>query len=396
MNKIEQMVKEMCPGGVEKVKLVQYCNVLYGFPFESQYFSEDSSLMPIIRIRDVVPGVASTYYSGAFMQEFVVKKGDILVGMDGNFNLAKWKDRDGLLNQRVCKLYTKNDNMLIDGFIYHFMKPEFKRIELNTPGGSVKHLSAKIINSIEIPLPPLPIQEAIVEILDKFESLQQGLEDELQARKKQYEYYRNKLLTTFPDNVEVKECTLGELGTITRGKRFVRNDIQESGMPCIHYGDMYTYYGLWGSKTRTFLASEFPKKMRYAQKNDVVIVGAGENDIDIGIGLVWENDVPAAVHDACYILRHNINGRFISHYLRTHYYHDQIRKHVNSAKISSFSAENLGKTKILVPSIDEQNRIVSILDHFETLVNDKEKGIPAEIAAVKAQYEYYRNKLLTF
>ena len=194
MNKIEQMVKEMCPGGGEKVKLIHYCNVLYGFPFESQYFSEDSSLMPIIRIRDVVPGVASTYYSGAFAQEYVVKKGDVLVGMDGNFNLAKWNDRDGLLNQRVCKLYTKNDNMLIDGFVYHFMKPEFKRIELNTPGGSVKHLSAKIINSIEIPLPPLPIQEAIVEILDKFESLHQGLQDELQSRKKQYEYYRNKLL----------------------------------------------------------------------------------------------------------------------------------------------------------------------------------------------------------
>lgn len=166
------------------------------------------------------------------------------------------KDRDGLLNQRVCKLYTKNDNMLIDGFIYHFMKPEFKRIELNTPGGSVKHLSAKIINSIEIPLPPLPIQEAIVEILDKLESLQQGLQDELQARKSQYEYYRNKLLTQFPDNVEVKEFSLGEIC------EFVKDGTHSS------FKDVEDGYPLLSAKDITNGAISITEKCRKISKKD--------------------------------------------------------------------------------------------------------------------------------
>ena len=164
MNKIQQLLNTLCPDGVEYVKFVDYANVLYGCPFDASKFTDDKSFIPLIRIRDVLSGKAGTYYTGEFSKEYIIKKGDVLVGMDGNFNLGVWDDIDGLLCQRVCKLYTKDENKLLNGYIRHYMKPVFRQIEESTAGGSVKHLSARAINAIEIPLPPLPVQEEIVRI----------------------------------------------------------------------------------------------------------------------------------------------------------------------------------------------------------------------------------------
>lgn len=164
----------------------------------------------------------------------------------------------------------------------------------------------------------------------------------------------------------------------------------------IHYGDLYTYYGVSAEKTKCFLDKELSEKMRFAHKGNVVIVQAGENDMDIGIGVAWMGDEDVAVHDACYIFEHNINPKYISHYLRTNIYHLQIKKYVSIGKICSISAQGIGKALIPVPSVEEQERIVSILDRFDTLVNNITTGLPAEIEARKQQYEYYRDKLLTF
>lgn len=195
MSKLEELIQQYCPDGVEYVRFVDYANVLYGCPFDASKFTDDSAYIPLIRIRDVLPGKAGTYYKGDYSADYIIKKGDILVGMDGNFNLGVWDDIDGVLCQRVCKLYTKDETRLLNGFIRHYMKPVFRQIEEATAGGSVKHLSAKTINSIQIPLPPLPVQEEIVRILDAFASYTAELQAELQARKEQYNYYRDKLLS---------------------------------------------------------------------------------------------------------------------------------------------------------------------------------------------------------
>ncbi|MGL5315321.1 MAG: restriction endonuclease subunit S, partial [Peptostreptococcaceae bacterium] len=178
--------------------------------------------------------------------------------------------------------------------------------------------------------------------------------------------------------------------------RFVRNDIQNSGVPCIHYGDLYTYYGVSSAKSKNYLNPELATKMRFATKNDVVIVQAGENDTEIGIGVAWLGEEDVAVHDACYIFKHNINAKYISHFLRTSIYNLQIKKYVSSGKICAITSKGIGKALIPVPPLEEQQRIVDILDRFDTLVNDIKEGLPTEIAMRKQQYEYYRDKLLTF
>ena len=137
-------------------------------------------------------------------------------------------------------------------------------------------------------------------------------------------------------------------------------------------------------------------KMRFAQKNDVIIVAAGENNMDIGVGVAWIGHEKVAVHDACFIFRSDLLPRYLSHYLRGSDYHIQIKKYVSEGKICSISAQNLGKAVIAIPPLKEQERIANILDRFESLTTSLQNGLPAEIAARRQQYEYYRDKLLDF
>lgn len=194
MSKLQELINRLCPNGVDYSKLIDVANVLYGFPFNSKEFTEDSNHIPLIRIRDVKPAKASTFYTGEYSEDYIIRRGDILVGMDGNFNLEKWNDRDGLLNQRVCKINSKNETIVLNGFLYHLLGPVFKAIEDELHSGTVIHLSAARINKLSIPVPPIEVQEEIVKILDCFADYAA----ELQARKEQYEYYRNLLLTFNP------------------------------------------------------------------------------------------------------------------------------------------------------------------------------------------------------
>ena len=383
---------------VEWKKLTSVANVQYGYPFESTLFSEISSYIPLIRIRDVKSGVPSTYYSGEYSTEYIIKNGDILVGMDGEFNLAKWKSRDGLLNQRVLKLSGKED-LCQSGYLFHYMGPVFKKIEQQTAGGSVKHLSAKVINSIQIPVPTLSEQNRIVSILDKFAASIDNLKGQIQQRSNQYAYLIDKAfggsLAEMKKKAEEGELLIEPLsahGTFTRGRRFVRTDVVDEGQPCIHYGDMYTYYGLCAEKANTHLPYDFPKKMRYAKKGDVIIVGAGENNEDIAVGLVWLGDEPAAVHDACYIYESDFEPMFLSYFLRSGIYHLQIKSHVVRGKICSISSDGIGKALIPIYPIERQKEIVKRLLPYEKLL----ANLKEQLELRQKQYEYYRYKLLTF
>ena len=151
-----------------KKLLPEVCTIQYGFPFDSAKFS-DSNGTPLIRIRDVVRGYSETYTTEEYKSEYIVHENDLLIGMDGEFNIAKWGKTPALLNQRVCRL-TPNDSIDKD-YLFYFMPIALKRIEEKTPFVTVKHLSAKELNKIEIPILPLEEQRKIAETLSKVDEL---------------------------------------------------------------------------------------------------------------------------------------------------------------------------------------------------------------------------------
>ena len=198
-----------------------------------------------------------------------------------------------------------------------------------------------------------------------------------------------------PEGVEYRP--LGEIGSFERGRRFVKADAVESdGIPCVHYGELYTHYGLWANVHKSQIRSDIQTKLRYAEKNDVIIVGAGENNIDIGIAVAWLGDYKVAVHDACYIFKHQQDPKYISYLLRTNTYHQQIKKFVSEGKICSISAENLAKAVLPFPPVPIQQEIVRILDRYTELEEQLESELKAELEARRLQYENYRDQLLAF
>ena len=312
----------------------------------------------------------------------------------------KWVDFDFKAKSSAMKIITsKDESKTILKYIYYW---------LNTlPSGLVDgdHKRQWISNYskklIPIPCPGNPeksleIQNEIVRLLDTFTKLTAELTAELTARKKQYNYYREELFDFNEEKTDYK--SLGEIGEFQRGKRFVKTDMILDGVPCIHYGEMYTHYGTWANESKSFLSEELVKikKLRVAPKNDIVIVAAGETIEDIGIGTAWLGDKGVIIHDACFSYRSTLNPKYVAYFTRTKHFHDQIKKHISSGKISAINEKGLSKVIIPVPSPEEQARIVSILDKFDTLTTSISEGLPKEIELRKKQYKYYRDKLLAF
>lgn len=402
MSKIEEQIQQYCPDGVEYVKLGEVCEYskdrIDALALDETNFVSVENLLQNRGGKTISSSVPATGKWTRF------EKGHILIGNIRPYLKKIWlADRTGGTNGDVLCIKIKKElgTNISPSFLFQLLaSDDFFTYDMNYAKGAKMPRGDKsaVLNYL-IPIPPLPVQEEIVRILDTFSELQaelqKELEAELQARQQQYQFYRDKLFA-FDDRTDIKYKKLSEVASIKTGRRFVRTDIKESGVPCFHYGDIYTYYGLTATKTKGYLDAELASKLRFAQPNDVVVVCAGENDMDLGIGVAWLGDEPAVVHDACCILHHEQNPRYISHFLRTHKYHLQMKRYAKNGKISSLSSKSLGEAIIPIPSLEEQERIATTLDRFDSLVNDLSKGLPAEIEARKQQYEYYRDRLLTF
>lgn len=180
-----------------------------------------------------------------------------------------------------------------------------------------------------------------------------------------------------------------------RGSGLQKKDFTESGVGCIHYGQIYTYYGTYANKTKSFVSPELAKKLKKAKKGDVLISGVSENIEDVCKPLGWLGD-EICISGDMFAFRHNQNTKFITYLLQTTNFKKYKERFAHGAKVIRVKQDKILGYKIPVPPLAEQERIVSILDKFDALVNDISVGLPAELNARRKQYEYYRNKLLTF
>lgn len=189
---------------------------------------------------------------------------------------------------------------------------------------------------------------------------------------------------------------MASMGEFIRGNGLQKKDFTDHGVGCIHYGQIYTHYGTYAEKTKTFISEVLAKKLRKAKSGDLVIATTSENDEDVCKAVAWLGNDGVAVSGDAYIYRHRMHPKYVAYFFKTQSFQNQKKGHISGTKVRRVSGESMGKFIIPVPPMEEQERIVAILDKFDALVNDLSQGLPAEIAARRQQYEHYRDRLLAF
>ena len=197
-----------------------------------------------------------------------------------------------------------------------------------------------------------------------------------------------------PNGVEYKK--LGEVATISRGGNFQKKDFVEQGVPCIHYGQIYTRYGLFADSTFTFISEEKAQKQKMATKNDVIMAVTSENIDDVCKCLAWLGDEDVAVSGHSAIIHHTLDAKYLVYFLHSERFSSQKRKLAHGTKVIEVTPDKLNNIMLPVPPLEIQHEIVRILDNFTMFTEELQEKITAELTARKKQYEFYRDKLLSF
>ncbi len=406
MSKLKELIDRLCPDGVEFVKLGDYIEIYTGSQFNKRDMNEEGSF-PVIN-----GGVNPSGY----IESFNESANTISISQGGaSAGYVAWQETPFWAGAH-CYVVRPSSNEVLNRFLYFFLKNQEAYLQQMQHGAGIPALNRDKVKGLLFPLVPFEVQEEIVKILDSFSDYAAELQAELQARKEQYEYYRNLLLTFNPSacgcgtddkqensitswgghSYEITWKTMGEIGKFIRGNGLQKKDFTNSGVGCIHYGQIYTHYGTFATETKSFVSRDFAKKLRKAKYGDLIIATTSENVEDVGKAVAWLGDAEIAISGDSYIFSHKQNPKFIAYLLQTHRFLQFKRMNVSGTKVTRISGESLEKYVIPIPPLELQEKIVAVLDRFETLVNDLTQGLPAEISAIKEQYEYYRNKLLTF
>ncbi|MDE5770012.1 MAG: restriction endonuclease subunit S [Ruminococcus sp.] len=204
-----------------------------------------------------------------------------------------------------------------------------------------------------------------------------------------------KLINEFcPDGVEFK--TLGEIAEISRGGNFQKKDFCETGVPCIHYGQIYTKYKFFADKTLTFISEEKASKQKYAERDDIIMAVTSENIEDVCKCLTWQGNESVAVSGHTAIIHHNQNPKYLTYYFHSSMFFEQKKKIAHGTKVIEVTPKNLSSIQIPIPPLEVQREIVRILDEYSEKNELLIKELYKEIELRKKQYEYYRDKILKF
>ncbi|MHA5314461.1 restriction endonuclease subunit S, partial [Pseudomonas aeruginosa] len=185
-----------------------------------------------------------------------------------------------------------------------------------------------------------------------------------------------------PDGVEFK--ALGDISELVRGNGLPKSVFAESGIGCIHYGQIYTYYGIWATKTISFVAPETAMPLAKVDTGDIIITNTSENIEDVCKAVAWLGDSQIVTGGHATVIKHQQDPKYLSYYFCTPEFFDQKRKYATGTKVIDVSAKSLAKIRIPVPPLEVQYEIVKILDTF------------TELEARRRQYKYYRDALLAF
>ena len=382
MTRLEQLIQDLCPNGVEyktiaectkktdKIKWSDHQNNVF------QYID----LTSVDRDKHIIVETQKINSNNAPSRaQQIVEYKDILFGTTRP-TLMRYCCIPERFDNQICStgfcVLRANNKIVMNKWIYHNISSSkfYTYVECTQKGASYPAISDKEVKQFKIPVPPLEVQAEIVRILDTFTELTTELTTELANRKKQYEYYRDKVLSF---NSDVETLPLTEIAEISTGSSNTNEGLAEG---------LYPFY----------VRSQEPLRKNEYEFDETAIITAGDG---VGVGKVFHYVVGKyALHQRAYrihITSPKVLPRYYFHYMRNTFL-PYIQKTLFHGSVASIRRPMLNKFPVPVPPIEEQQRIVAILDRFDALCNDISEGLPAEIEARQKQYEYYRDKLLTF
>ena len=381
MGKIDELIKQFCPDGVKKVPLGDVLD--YEQP--SKYIVKSTEYDNSYNIPVLTAGKGFLLgYTNEQTGVYAASEENPTIIFDDFVTSFHWVDFPFKVKSSAMKMLTCKDKVNSFRFIYYAM------CEIGFVAKEHSRHWISVYSKIEIPLPPLAVQKEIVEILDTFTGMIDNLQKELEQRQKQFEHYRDQMLTFKEGEVQMK--SIKEIGKLVRGNGLQKKDFTEDGTGCIHYGQIYTRFGLSTSSTLTFVDSQLAAKLTKVSPGDLVIACTSENIEDVCKSVAWlgKEDIVTGGH-AC-VFKHSENPKYIAYCFTTSAFFLQKRKYAYGAKVIDIKTEKLGEITLPVPSLEKQQEIVDKLDTFEALISN----IKQEIELRQKQYEFYREKLLTF
>lgn len=399
MSKLDKLLRELCPNGVEHKRIGDFAMCFPG--------ATPKTTHPEYWENGTIPWMSSGEVNQeevTFTEKKITQKGydatstkmvpanTVVIALAG-----QGKTRGSVAitrislctNQSLCAIVT--DETVLSEYLFHYMRSQYLKLrDLSAGNGTRGGLNMKMIESYLVPVPPVEIQSEIVGILNGFTNLLMELTAELTARKAQYSYYRDKLLT-FESRIQLlplKEIAKFSYGYTDKAQehgdtRFLRiTDIAEDGT-------------MKPEGAKYILLNDESKKY-LVKKGDLLLARTGAT---YGKTLYVPDNSPAVY--ASFLIKieldnSKISNRYYWHFSKSNQYWRQAEKLVSKGGQQQFNTNAVERVVVPVPPLDVQSRIVNVLDNFEKICSDLNIGLPAEIEARQKQYEYYRDKLLTF
>ncbi len=396
MSRLDELISHLCPLGVGYKELGELANYsdsrVAAVAVDAHTFIGVDNLLPNQAGRkssDHVPTVGN-------LTEY--RAGDVLIGNIRPYLKKIWlatNDGGSSGDVLVVRIDEYFRDQLLPEFLYRVLSADrfFAYDSQHSKGGKMPRGSKSMILKYRVPVPPVEVQREVVDSLNDFTELQTALQLELEARRRQYDHYRDQLMTF---SQGVRRAAMGEVTTVVRGasprpiQAFLTKG--EGGVPWIKIGDVPS-----GSKYITATAQRVTKAG--ATKSRIVYPGDFVLSNSMSFGRPYITKIEGAIHDGWLAISDfsdHFVPDFLYHLLRSAPIQMEFARRAGSSTVSNLNAEIVRAVPIPVPPLQEQERIASILDKFETLVNDTSIGLPAELNARRTQFAYYQDRMLTF
>jgi type I restriction enzyme S subunit len=386
MNRIEKLIQQLCPQGVPYIDLAEVAKIVKGTQVNKETLN-DSFAYPVYN-GGIFPSGRHTEFNFP-ADTITVSQGGASAGFVNFVREPLW------VGAHCYALWPSK--IVLNRWLFFVLKNAQTSLQDKKVGAGIPALDRKTLATLKIPVPPMNVQQEIVAILDMFTQLEAELEAELDSRDNQFSFYCNQLFSeSYNESLSIPLRTLGELGKFQKGSGLQKSDFANEGDPCVHYGQIHTRFGSRTAEALTLAPAAVIGKLRVANPGDLIIADTAEDFAGVAKATAWLGDKPVAVGGHILIFSHSFDPMFISYFFRSANFQDQKNRLAKGVKVKDISSTAISKIRVPVPDMETQRQIARALGELDDLVSASPAGLLGEIQARRKQYEYYRNKLLTF